>query len=38
MICHGECGVFNPKLLEAFRIIEGQIRQLYSNESSNPFA
>lgn len=38
MICHGECGEFNPNLLEAFQAIEPQIRLLYDNQSSNPFA
>ncbi len=29
MICNGECGVFNPELLEAFVKLEPEIRKLY---------
>lgn len=30
MISNGECGVFNPRLLEYFQAIEGRIRNLYT--------
>lgn len=29
MICNGECGVFNPKLLAAFIKVEPEIRKIY---------
>jgi hypothetical protein len=29
MILGGECGQFNPKLLEALRLCEPQLRQLH---------
>lgn len=29
MICNGECGVFNPELLDAFVKLEPEIRKLY---------
>lgn len=33
MIVHGECGIFNPLLLEYFQAIEGRIRKLYVETS-----
>lgn len=38
MIYQGECGVFNPALLESFQAIEGRLRLLYDNQPSNPCA
>ncbi len=32
MICGGECGVFNPKLLDCFLQVEGALRQWYLND------
>lgn len=36
MIVNGECGCFNPVLLEAFRGIEGRVRQLYPKNTEEP--
>ena len=32
MILHGECGVFNPRMLEYFRQAEPRLRQLYKKK------
>ncbi len=32
MICKGECGIFNPKLLNCFIAVEPQIRKLYTEK------
>ena len=34
MISNGECGVFNPRLLEYFQDIEGRIRNLYVTQAT----
>lgn len=35
MISNGECGVFNPRLLEYFQDIEGRIRNLYVTQATD---
>ena len=32
MILNGECGVFNPRMLEYFRQAEPRLRQLYKKK------
>ncbi len=32
MICNGECGTFNPKLLDCFISVEPEIRKLYTEK------
>ncbi len=34
MICGGECGAFNPKLIECFLQVEGEIRQWYLDDKA----
>ena len=32
MIADGQCGIFNPRLLDSFFSVEKQIRELYRKE------
>ena len=35
MILDGECGVFNPRMLEYFRKAEPRLRELYRNKEES---
>ena len=35
MIVNGECGVFSPKMMEAFRAARGRLEELYKNPSKS---